>query len=172
VLGEQGGIEVLTVDGEVRPELREIFEIVAEYDAMLDTCHLGTRERYIVIEEATKAGVKRIHNTHPQWSVNRASPEQMAEMAELGSYIGLFMYSAVPHFNNPVCDREEVLEIIRQVGVDKLVISTDFGSMLNPPPVEGMKLYIRLLLALGVSTPNIETMVKRNPAWLLGFDED
>jgi hypothetical protein len=171
VLGVPGGIEVLGEDGELRPEMYDIFELVAEYGAILDTCHLGTRERYIVIEEAKKAGVERILVTHPQYSVNRASPEQQAEMARRGGYIGLFMYSAVPHFNNPDIDREEVLEIIKQVGPDRLVLATDYGSMLNPPPVEGMKLYIRLLLALGVSRDDIETMVKRNPAWLLGLDD-
>ncbi len=172
VLGVPGGIEVLTEDSELRPELYEIFSLVAEHGAILDTCHLGTRERYIIIEEARKAGVERILVTHPQFSVNRASPEQQAEMARLGAYVGLYMYGTVPHFNNPGCDREEILEIIRQVGPERLVLATDYGSMLNPPPVEGMKLYIRLLLALGVARDDIETMVKHNPAWLLGLDQD
>ena len=172
VLGEPGGIEVLNKDGELRPEMYEIFDLVAEYGAILDTCHLGTQERYAVIEEARKAGVERVLITHPQYSVNRASPEQQAEMAAMGAYVGLFMYAAVPHFNNPDIDREEVLEIIRKVGSDKLVLSTDFGSMLNPPPVEGMKLYLRLLLALGIGRDEIKTMVKHNPAWLLGLDKE
>ena len=172
VIGESGGIEVLTADGELRPEMYQIFELVADHGAMLDTCHLGTRERYVVISEARQAGVERILVTHPQYSVNRASPEQQVEMANRGAYIGLFMYAAVPHFNNPNIDREEVLEIIRKVGPQRLVMSTDFGSMLNVPPVEGMKLYIRLLLALGVGRDDIETMVKRNPAYLLGLDDE
>ncbi|MCL4445425.1 MAG: amidohydrolase [Actinobacteria bacterium] len=172
VLGESGGIEVLSNDGELLPEMYEIFDLIAEYGAILDTCHLGTRERFAVIKEARKAGVERILITHPQWSVNRASIDQQAEMANLGAYVGLFMYSAVPHFNNPVCDREEFLEIIKTVGPDKIVLSTDYGSMLNPPPVEAMKLYIRLLLAHGVPRDDIDTMLKRNPAWLLGLDDD
>jgi len=172
VLGETGGIEVIDDNGDIVPALSEILKLVADHDVMLDTCHLGTRERLIVIEEARRLGVRRILNTHPQWSVNRASPTQMAQMARLGSYIGLFMYSAVPHFNNPVADREEVLEIIKQVGPKRAVLATDFGSMLNPPPVEGLKLYLRLLLALGVTRDDIETMLKKNPAWLLGLDDE
>ncbi|MGO9457582.1 MAG: DUF6282 family protein [Acidimicrobiales bacterium] len=172
VLGEEGGIEILTPDGGLRPELFEIFDLVAEYGAILDTCHLGTRERLVVIEEARRAGVERVLITHPQFSVNRASPEQQAEMGALGAYVGLYMYGTVPHFNNPGCDREEMIEIIRKVGPERLVLSTDHGSMLLPPPVEGMKLYIRLLLAMGVSRADIETMVKDNPAWLLGLDSD
>jgi uncharacterized protein DUF6282 len=172
VLGEPGGIEILTRDGDLRPEMYQIFELVAEYGAILDTCHLGTRERFVVIEEARKAGVERVLITHPQFSVNRASPEQQAEMGRLGAYVGLYMYGTVPHFNNPGCDREEMLEVIGKVGPQSLVLSTDHGSMLLPPPVEGMKLYIRLLLALGVDREDIETMVKHNPAWLLGLDKD
>ena len=121
-------------------------------------------------EEAQKCGVKKILLTHPQWNVNRMTPDQMAEIAEKGAYIGLFLYSAFPHFNNPVCDRAEVLEIIEKVGPEKCVIGTDFGSMLNPPPVEGMKLFIRLLLAMGVSDKSIDIMLKSNGAKLLGIE--
>jgi hypothetical protein len=49
-------------------------------------------------------------------------------------------------------------------------MATDFGSMLNPPPVEGMKLFIRLLLAMGVPETSIDIMLKRNGATLLGID--
>jgi len=46
-------------------------------------------------------------------------------------------------------------------------MATDFGSMLNPPPVEGMKLYIRLLLAMGISKKDIRKMLVDNPSKLL-----
>ncbi|MFQ5867525.1 MAG: DUF6282 family protein [bacterium] len=169
VLGEQGGIEVLTGNDEIRPELKEIFKIIVDYDIILDLCHTSTKERMIITEEAKKFGVKKILITHPQWSVNRASPGQQVEMAKLGAYIGLYLYSAIPHFNNPTCDRTEFLEIIEKVGVDKTVLATDFGSMLNPHPVEGMKLYIRLLIASGIGKESLDIMLKRNPAWLLGI---
>ena len=172
VLGEPGGIEILTEDGGLRPEIYQIFDLVAEYGAILDTCHLGTRERFVVIEEARKVGVERVLITHPQFSVNRATPEQQADMGRLGAYVGLYMYGTVPHFNNPGCDREEMLDVIRKVGPERLVLATDHGSMLLPPPAEAMKLYVRLLLALGVDRGDIDTMVKRNPAWLLGLEED
>jgi hypothetical protein len=169
VLEEGQGIEVLDRNDNILPELAEIFEIVAKYDIILDLNHTSTKERFIMTEEAKKHGVKKILLTHPQWNVNRMTPDQMAEIAKMGAYIGLFLYSAFPHFNNPVCDRTEVLEIIEKVGPDKCVMATDFGSMLNPPPVEGMKLFVRLLLAMGVSENTIDTMLKRNAANLLGI---
>jgi hypothetical protein len=171
VLEEEGkGVEVLDENDRVLPELIEIFRIVAENDIILDLDHISTRERFIITEEAQKHGVKKILLTHPQWNVNRMSPDQMSEISKMGAYIGLFLYSAFPHFNNPVCDRTEVLEIIEKVGPDRCVMATDFGSMLNPPPVEGMKLYIRLLLAMGVSEKDIRKMLVTNPSKLLGIE--
>jgi hypothetical protein len=169
VLEEGQGIEVIDENEKVLPELIEIFKIVAKYDIILDLCHTSTKERMIITEEAQKYGVTKILLTHPQWNVNRMSVDQMGEISKMGAYIGLFLYSAFPHFNNPTCDRNEVLQIIERVGVDKCVMATDFGSMLNPPPVEGMKLYIRLLLAMGVSENDIRTMLVANPAKLLGI---
>jgi len=170
VLQEGQGIEVLDKNDNVLPELVEIFKIIAKYDIILDLNHTSTKERFIMTEEAQKCGVNKILLTHPQWNVNRMTPDQMAEIAEKGAYIGLFLYSAFPHFNNPVCDRTEVLKIIEKVGPEKCVIGTDFGSMLNPPPVEGMKLFIRLLLAMGVSNKSIDIMLKSNGAKLLGIE--
>ncbi len=164
------GVEVLDEHDNPLPELIEIFKIVAKHDIILDLCHTGTKERFIMTEEAQKYGVQKILLTHPQWSVNRMSIDEMAEISKMGAYIGLFMYSAVPHFNNPVCDRTEVLQIIEKVGPEKCAIATDYGSMLNPPPVEGMKLYIRLLLAMGVPEQDVCTMLCKNNAYLLGID--
>jgi len=163
------GIEVLDQNDRPLPELIEIFKIAAKYDIILDLCHTGTKERFIMTEEAQKYGVNKILLTHPQWSVNRMSVEQMVEISKMGAYIGLFLYSAFPHFNNPVCDRTEVRTIIEKVGPEKCVLATDFGSMLNPPPVEGMKLYIRLLLAMGFSEEDIRTMLVTNGSKLLGI---
>jgi hypothetical protein len=170
VLGETTkGIDVLDANDKPVPELIEIFKIVAKYNIILDLDHTGTKERFIMTEEAQKYGVKKILLTHPQWSVNRMSVEQMAEIGKMGAYIGLYLYSAFPHFNNPTCDRTEVMKIIEKVGPDKCVMATDFGSMLNPPPVEGMKLYIRLLLAMGASETDIRTMLVTNGSHLLGI---
>ena len=169
VMGEKGGIELLDPKGKPRKELMEIMEIAKKYDMILDPCHASVKERFVVIDAARRMGFKKILLTHPNWNVNRATIEQQAEMARRGAFVGLFMYSSVPHFNNPNGDPFEMLEIIKQVGPDRVVMSTDLGTMLNVHPVEGMKLFIRLLLALGVKAGTIEKMVKKNPSYLLGI---
>lgn len=170
VIEEHEGIELLTPEGELVPEMYKILELVKEYDMILDPCHAGTEERFVVIEEAKKMGIDKIIVTHPNWNVTRASVEQQAEMGKMGAFIGLFMYGAVPHFNNPFCNPLEMYEIIRKVGPEQVVASTDLGTMVCVDPVEGMRLFIRLLLAGGISKEDIETMIKKNPKYLLGLD--
>lgn len=171
VIGEPGGIELLTPDGKPLPELVEILHMVKEADLVLDLCHSGTRERFIILEEANKIGLKRIMLTHPNWNVNKASADQQAEMAKMGAYVLLHYYTSVPHFNNPNCDPWEMMEIIEKVGVDKVIVATDGGSVINTNPVEIMRVFIKILLAMKVSPEDIKRMIRTNPAKLLGLEE-
>jgi len=151
--------------------LVEILHMVKEADLVLDLCHSGTRERFIILEEANKIGLKRIMLTHPNWNVNKASADQQAEMAKMGAYVLLHYYTSVPHFNNPNCDPWEMMEIIEKVGVDKVIVATDGGSVINTNPVEIMRVFIKILLAMKVSPEDIKRMIRTNPAKLLGLEE-
>jgi predicted metal-dependent TIM-barrel fold hydrolase len=108
--------------------------------------------------------------THPNWSVNKATHEQMAEMGKMGAYIGLFMYGDVPNFNNPNCDPMEMFEIIKKVGPEHIVLASDLGTVVNMPPWEGMKLFMRLMIANGVPKEDIRRMCSENPKYLLGIN--
>lgn len=169
VMGLSGGIELLDEKDKPVPELYKIFEIIAENDMILDPCHAGTKQRFVVIDEAKKVGVKKIVITHPNWNVTKATHEQMAEMAEQGAYIGIFMYGDVPNFNNPNCDPMEMFEIIRKVGPEHIVLASDLGTVVNMPPWEGMKLFMRLMIANGLPEKDIKRMVGENPRSLLGI---
>lgn len=169
VIGEPGGIELLDEDDKPLPELYNIFEIIAANDMILDPCHASTKERFIIVEEAKKLGVKRFMITHPNWNVTKMTLEQEVEISKLGAYIGLFAYGDIPNFNNPNCDPLYVLECIKRVGPDRCIIASDLGTVVNVPPVEGMKLFVRILLASGVSKTDIRKMCVENPKRLLGL---
>jgi len=169
VIGESGGIELLDDDDKPRPELCEIFEVVAANDMILDPCHAGTKERFVVVEEAKKLGVKRFMITHPNWNVTKMTLDQEVEISRLGAFIGLFAYGDIPNFNNPNCDPLYLLECIRTVGPDRCIICSDLGTVVNVPPVEGMKLLVRILLASGMSKKDIRKMCVHNPNYLLGL---
>ena len=50
------------------------------------------------------------------------------------------------------------------------MIATDFGQAYNPHPIDGMRQFIKVLLALGVSHSEIDVMARRNPAKLLNLE--
>ena len=63
--GIPGGIEVLDEHDCVLLALREVLDLVAEGDMVLSLCHQSVKERFIIIDEAKKAGVKRIEMVIP-----------------------------------------------------------------------------------------------------------
>jgi Family of unknown function (DUF6282) len=168
VLGEPGGIALLDDDDKPVSELREIFDLVAASDMILDPCHSGTKDKFVVLEEARKAGVTRLVVTHPNWNVTKTTIEQQIEMTKLGAYMTMFAYGDIPNFNNPNCDPMHALECVRRIGPEHLIIASDLGTVVNVPPVEGMKLFVRILLACGVSKQDVRRMCVDNPHELLG----
>ena len=169
IIGEPGGIELLDENDKPVPALYKIFEIVAANDMILDPCHSSTKERFIVIREAKRVGVKRFILTHPNWNVTKMTLEQEVEISRMGAYIGLFAYGDIPNFNNPNCDPLYVLKCIKTIGPERCVIASDLGTVLNVPPVEGMKLWARILLATGFKKSDIRKMIVDNPRKLLGL---
>jgi len=64
---------------------------------------------------------------------------------------------------------ENLVEKIKSIGVNNCIVSTDFGQLPNPSPVEGMRMAIATLLLKGMKTDEIETLVKINPLSLLSI---
>ena len=67
-------------------------------------------------------------------------------------------------------DPKPMVEAIRALGAEHCIISTDLGQYYNPPPAEGMRMFIALLLKNGITEHEIGLMAKLNPAKLLGLD--
>ena len=48
-------------------------------------------------------------------------------------------------------------------------MSTDFGQISNPVPVEGMRIFVETMLRYSITEDEIITMVRKNPALALGL---
>lgn len=158
ISGRAGGIEVIGKGDEVVPQLREIFKIIARYDAVLVLCHHSTRERFIMIDDAKEEGVKRISIVHPTESLTKMSIAQMKMAAEKGAYLELCCVD----FGRPEVIWDEWLEVIKEVGADHIILASDCGSWAFPPPATQYRSLIIRLLQSGVPEADIEKMVKIN----------
>src|SRR3972149_4756060 len=88
--GIPGGIEVLDEHDRVLPELREVLALIAEGDMVLSLSHQSVKERFIIIDEAKKAGVKRIEVGHPIAAMAKMTVGQMKIAADKGAYLGMY----------------------------------------------------------------------------------
>ena len=163
VMGTPGGIEVLDEKGRIVPPLREIFAMIAEVDMVLALGHQGTRERFILIDEAKKAGIKRIELTHPNQVSNKMTVDQMKAAADKGLYIGYYC----TNFRPLQWSWDEFMQVYKIVGPDRIIAATDCGIFMSPSPLEAMRLYITGMLVRDVPDKDVEKMVKINPANLL-----
>ena len=162
--GIPGGIDVVDENDCVLPELREVLDLIAEGDMVLSLCHQSVKERFIIIDEAKKAGVKRIEVGHPLHLTAKMTVDQMKIAAEKGAYLGMYCANLE---TGVMWSWEEFMEAVRVVGCDRIVIGTDCGDFAFPAPVEAMRLFITGMLMRGIPDNDVEKMVKTNPGELL-----
>jgi len=166
------GQTVLNSKGKLLPEVKEILRIVKDSDVVLGTGHLAPQEVFVLVEEAMKAGLKKVVVTHvlqDQLMDVILRNEEIVRLAKMGAFIE---YSYWTCENNIAKVAPGVLvDSIKMVGAEHCIMTTDFGQIDNPPAPEGMRAFIRAMVQGGIKEKEIETMVKKNPARLLNLDQ-
>ena len=151
-------------DGAPVEPLVEIFSLIGAHDLVLATGHVSIEEVLLLIPAAKAEGVRNILVTHPFHQ--HATIDQMRQMASAGAVMELDWF-AVHRGSYSI---GEYAEVIREVGAEHYLISSDFGQEGNPTHVEGLRAFIRALQGEGISDGEVDLMARRNPARLLGLD--
>ncbi len=163
------GISLLASDGKLVPQMMTILEIMKGNNVALATGHVSVPETYAVTAEARRMGIEVII-THPlsESTGSRLSREQQQELAALGAYIEYTFVPCMPSSQqmNPAV----MVEHVKAIGVEHCILTTDFGQNTNPPPPEGFRMMLATMLRLGLSEKELDTLVRTNPARLLGLD--
>jgi len=155
------------MDGdELLNEVRDILKLIAEADVILDTCHLGAREALALVKEAKAIGVRKIIVCHPNCSVNLMPINAQQELARMGALLSYAFLPCMPLFDRQ--DFREVAGMIRAVGPDNAIFFTDFGQLPNPTVVEGVRMFIASLLAVGFAESEVRAMASGNYQRILG----
>jgi hypothetical protein len=164
----------VTRDGAVLPEVREVLTLIAQKrtrdsngELVLATGHLPAVEALAVLREAQRIGVRHMIVTHPaaSWTA-----EQMKEAADLGAFIEFQAQIFAREPSGAGTDpRMPYLAALRGVGAARAILSSDLGQAGNPLHPDGFVLAARWLRSQGVSDRDLGTMMRENPARLLGL---
>lgn len=161
-------IDILDAAGELRPEVDEILDVVAESGALLSGGHMYPDLIRRLFEAARAKGIRRLIVNHPNFVIG-AEPEQCLEYVRLGAHIEheVGMYDPEGHMK---WDPKLLLDWIERIGPEHTVISSDLGQAGNPKPVDAYLRVCGALLDLGLPERELQRMTRDNPAALLGLD--
>ena len=163
----------VTVNGQPVPEMKRIFELVNEYDAVLGTGHISTEECFIIAKAAREAGVKKLVITHPEWWIVNMSMDDQIRIVREYDVILERCYAqnkGVGAGHGYISNLPGNLEAIRKVGYKNILISTDGGQVENPNWEIADQEYLQYMADNGVSMEQIRYMSHELPAKLLGIE--
>src|SRR5262249_46940951 len=164
------GVTILDEDGKLKPEVDTIVKLIAQEDACLPTGHLSLAEVGILREAANRHGVRKFLVTHVNWALCKQDFDVQRELIAKGAYLEYVALTSVsPTFwEQPT---GEFANSLKEMGCDRLILSSDLGQGSGPPHPEGVRMMLYTLLDEGVDPAELEKMTKRNRAFRCGLTE-
>lgn len=153
-------------DGEIRPEVVEVLETVADRDptVAVGNGHLSRAESLAVLDAIEERGLGLTYLvTHADFEFMGLSVEDQIELARRGAVIEK-CYLPVHHGDVTL---GELAESIRDIGVDSCVLSTDHGQADNASPPVAYAEFAAGLRKRGFGAAELRTLTVENPRSLL-----
>jgi hypothetical protein len=76
----------------------------------------------------------------------------------------------IPSLYQPVADPMETIRTMKEIGPKRCIIGSDFGQALHMDSIDGMRVFIRALLAFGIKEDEVRVMLHDDPAKLMWLD--
>jgi hypothetical protein len=157
------GIRVIDDGGNLTVPARSCLELIAKYDMVLATGHLGRQEISALVRGAREMKLRKVVVTHAEFPSQNLSAEEQVELAEMGALIE-HCFTTMHTGKAPWAT---VIDSIRKVGPERCVLSTDLGQATNPPVSEGFAMFAQTLMDAGFSGDEIRRMAVVNPSELV-----
>ena len=159
-------LTLLDIGGNLSDASRTIIQWIRRHDAILATGHISPRESLIAIAYAASLGCQRMVVTHASQSVPDMSIEDQRQAAQMGALIE-HCFLSVTECGPGTIPLGQIAEQIRAVGVQHVILSSDFGQIANGLPIEAFGRHIEQLSQLGFDQDELRIMLTINPGRLV-----
>ena len=168
---EENSIYYLDETGALKPEVEEVLQYLKDRpEVILATGHGSRQEVDALVRRAAELGIPRILVNHPHYMIG-ATIEDMAAWSKVGAFIELNATVFVPESRFCTNDIGECRQIIDAVGLEKIVLDSDYGQNKNGSPVAGLKKFIEMLKeTCGLDEAAVKQVSEDNPSWLLSLE--
>jgi hypothetical protein len=165
-------------NGVVSPEMETILKIVARENLVLATGHVHPEEIVAVVRKGKELGVKNMLITHGLTNVPGLTMAQAKEVADMGALIEIcfLQFMAGPDAPLPFLkhwtqvNAKHVAAAAKELGARSVLVSSDLGQSANMTHPDGIEAAFTAIKKEGVADADIELMLKKNPARLLGLE--
>jgi microsomal dipeptidase-like Zn-dependent dipeptidase len=132
-----------------------------------------------VVRKGRELGVKKMVITHALTNVPGLTMAQAKQVTDIGAVIEVCFLQFLAGPNAPLpflthwtqINAKHVAQALKELGADSVLVSTDLGqsgSMVHP---DGIEAAIAAMKKEGISNADIDTMMRKNPARLLGLQD-
>jgi hypothetical protein len=168
--GEQRPFVPIARDGALLPATEAVLDAIARNHLVLATGHSSAREVLLLTAAARRRGIRGVVVTHEMQGPVDMDLAQLRAAAADGAYLefvvdGLFIAGQ----HDFAAEMHRYAAMIRAVGVEHFVLSSDLGQAENPDHEDGLLALYGALRAEGFSLSEIHRMAAENPARLLGL---
>lgn len=168
---------VVAPGGVVTPEMEAILKIIARENLVLATGHIHPEEIIAVVRRGRELGVKNMIVTHGLTNVPGMTMAQAKQVVDMGAMIEVCFLQFLAGPNAPLAflthwtqiNAKHVAQAIKEFGARGLVVSSDLGQSANMTHPDGLEVAIGAMKREGISDADIDIMMRKNPARLLGL---
>jgi microsomal dipeptidase-like Zn-dependent dipeptidase len=168
---------VVAPKGQVTPEMEAILKIIARENLVLGTGHVHPEEIVAVVKRARELGVKSILINHALTNVPGLTMAQAKQVTGMGAMIEVcfLQFQAGPNAPLPFLkhwtqiNAKHVAQAVKEMGAGAVLISSDLGQTGNMVHPDGLEAAVAAMKQEGISDADIDTMMRKNPAKLLGL---
>lgn len=168
---------VVAPNGQVTPEMEAVLKIIARENLVLGTGHVHPEEIIAVVKRGRELGVKNMLVNHGLTNVPGMTMAQAKQVTDMGAVIEICFLQFLAGPNAPLpflthwtqVNAKHVAQAVKELGAGSVLISSDLGQTGNMVHPDGLEAAIAAMKREGVSDADIDTMMRKNPARLLGL---